>query len=134
MASHVADETVKLMLRKNLPVLGSKILVLGLTFKENCPDVRNTKVVDIVNTLRRYNAQVDIYDPWINLSDAEHEYGLTCLAELPPQGTYAAIVLAVGHREFVAMGEQGIKALGVPEAVLFDVKGILSSGAADARL
>ncbi|MRS98698.1 Vi polysaccharide biosynthesis UDP-N-acetylglucosamine C-6 dehydrogenase TviB [Ralstonia pickettii] len=134
MASHVADETVKLMLRKNLPVLGSKILVLGLTFKENCPDVRNTKVVDIVTALQRYNTQVDIYDPWINLDDAKHEYGLTCLAELPPNGTYAAIVLAVGHREFIAMSEQGIKALGVPEAVLFDVKGVLPGGAADARL
>ena len=134
MASHVADETVKLMLRKNLPVLGSKILVLGLTFKENCPDVRNTKVVDIVSNLQRYNAQVDIYDPWINLDDAKHEYGLTCLSELPPPGTYAAIVLAVGHREFVVMGESGIKALGVSEAVLFDVKGILKNGAADARL
>lgn len=134
MAGHVADETVKLMLRKNLPVLGSRILVLGLTFKENCPDVRNTKVVDIVSTLQRYNAQVDVYDPWINLGDAQHEYGLTCLAELPPPGEYAAIVLAVGHREFIAMGELGIRALGVPEAVLFDVKGILPNGAADARL
>lgn len=134
MASHVADETVKLMLRKNLPVLSSKILVLGLTFKENCPDVRNTKVVDIVSNLQRYNAHVDIYDPWINLDDAKHEYGLTCLSELPPPGTYAAIVLAVGHREFVAMGESGIKALGVSDAVLFDVKGILRNGAADARL
>jgi len=134
MASHVADETVKLMLRKNLPVLGSKILVLGITFKENCPDVRNTKVVDIVATLRGYNAEVDVYDPWINLADAEHEYGLKCLKDLPAMGTYAAIVLAVGHREFVAMGEQDIKALGVPGAVLFDVKGILPYGAADGRL
>lgn len=134
MASHVADETVKLMLRKNLPVLGSKILVLGLTFKENCPDVRNTKVVDIVSTLQRYNAHVDVYDPWINLDDAKHEYGLTCLAELPSPGTYAAIVLAVGHREFISLGEPGIRALGVPEAVLFDVKGILPGAAADARL
>ncbi|MCO5398497.1 Vi polysaccharide biosynthesis UDP-N-acetylglucosamine C-6 dehydrogenase TviB [Ralstonia soli] len=134
MASHVADETVKLMLRKNLPVLGSKILVLGLTFKENCPDVRNTKVVDIVSNLQRYNAHVDIYDPWIHLDDAKHEYGLTCLSEPPPLGTYAAIVLAVGHREFVAMGESGIKALGVSDVVLFDVKGILKNGAADARL
>ncbi|WP_019451252.1 Vi polysaccharide biosynthesis UDP-N-acetylglucosamine C-6 dehydrogenase TviB [Cupriavidus sp. BIS7] len=134
MASHVADETVKLMLRKNQPVLGSRILVLGITFKENCPDVRNTKVVDIVTALRGYNAEVDVYDPWINLADAEHEYGLKCLEALPSAGTYAAIVLAVGHREFVAMGEQGIMSLGVPGAVLFDVKGILPYGAADGRL
>lgn len=134
MAAHVADETVKLMLRKNQPVLGSKVLVLGLTFKENCPDVRNTKVVDIVRALQSYNAEVDVYDPWINLDEAEHEYGLTCLAQMPPAGTYAAIVLAVGHREFVAMGEQGIKRLGVPGAVLFDVKSILPYGTADGRL
>src|SRR5678809_1488030 len=73
MARHVADETVKLMLRKGLPVLGSKVLVLGLTFKENCPDVRNTKVVDIVRTLEGYNTEVDVYDPWISVEEAEHE-------------------------------------------------------------
>jgi len=134
MAQHVADETVKLMLRKGLNVLGSKILVLGLTFKENCPDVRNTKVVDIVRSLRAYNAHVDIFDPWINVADAEHEYGLQCLTQLPAPGEYAAIVLAVGHQQFVAMGEAGIKALGQPGAVLFDVKGILPLGSADGRL
>ena len=136
MASHVADQTVKLMLRKNLPVLGSRVLVLGLTFKENCPDVRNTKVVDIVRTLQGYNVQVDVYDPWISLAEAQHEYGLQCLAELPTpdNGQYAAIVLAVGHRQFVALGEAGIKALGQSGAVLFDVKGILPLGAADGRL
>ncbi|PLQ01543.1 Vi polysaccharide biosynthesis UDP-N-acetylglucosamine C-6 dehydrogenase TviB [Cupriavidus pauculus] len=134
MAQHVADETVKLMLRKGLSVLGSKILVLGLTFKENCPDVRNTKVVDIVSSLRAYNAQVDVFDPWINIADAEHEYGLKCLEAMPKAGEYAAVVLAVGHEQFVAMGEAGIKAFGAPGAVLFDVKGILPLGASDGRL
>lgn len=134
MSRHVADETVKLMLRKGLPVLGSKVLVLGLTFKENCPDVRNTKVVDIIRTLERYNAKVDVYDPWISVADAEHEYGLKCLAEVPKQGDYAAVVLAVGHRQFMELGEQGIKAFGQPGAVVFDVKGILPRGAADGRL
>jgi len=134
MAQHVADETIKLMLRKGLNVLGDKILVLGLTFKENCPDVRNTKVVDIVSALRAYNAQVDVFDPWINLADAEHEYGLQCLSEMPRTGEYAAVVLAVGHEQFVAMGEAGIKAFGAPGAVLFDVKGILPLGASDGRL
>jgi UDP-N-acetyl-D-galactosamine dehydrogenase len=134
MAGHVADETIKLMLRKGLPVLGGKILVLGLTFKENCPDVRNTKVVDIVRTLESYNAQVDVFDPWINVADAEHEYGLQCLTQLPEPGSYAAVVLAVGHHQFVSMGEKGIKALGQPGAVIFDVKGILPIGAADGRL
>ena len=134
MASHVADETIKLMLRKNLPVLGSKVLVLGLTFKENCPDVRNTKVVDIVKALLGYNAQVDVYDPWIDINEAENEYGLQCLAQAPVPGQYAAIVLAVGHHQFLAMGQEGIKAWGQPGAVLYDVKSILPLGAADGRL
>jgi UDP-N-acetyl-D-galactosamine dehydrogenase len=134
MASHVADETVKLMLRKNLPVLGSKVLVLGLTFKENCPDVRNTKVVSIVKALQGYNTQVDVYDPWIDVAEAEHEYGLKCLTSAPAPGQYAAIILAVGHHQFTTLGEHGIKALGQPNAVLYDVKSILPMGAADGRL
>ena len=134
MASHVADETIKLMLRKGHPVLGGKVLVLGLTFKENCPDVRNTKVVDIVKALRGYNTQVDVYDPWIDVSEAEHEYGLQCLPEAPPPGQYAAVVLAVGHSQFIQLGEQGIKAWGQPNAVVYDVKSILPMGAADGRL
>jgi UDP-N-acetyl-D-galactosamine dehydrogenase len=134
MASHVADETVKLMLRKGLPVLGSKVLVLGLTFKENCPDVRNTKVVDIVKALSAYNTQVDVYDPWIDVAEAEHEYGLQCLAQAPAPGQYAAIVLAVGHHQFLSLGEEGIKAWGQTGAVVYDVKSILPLGAADGRL
>ncbi len=134
MARHVADETVKLMLRKGIPVLGSRILVLGLAFKENCPDVRNTKVVDIVRTLAGYNARVDVYDPWADPAEARAEYGIDCLEKLPAQGNYAAIVLAVGHREFAALGAQGIRALGEPDAVVYDVKGLLPFGAADGRL
>ncbi|MEJ5897622.1 Vi polysaccharide biosynthesis UDP-N-acetylglucosamine C-6 dehydrogenase TviB [Aquabacterium sp. G14] len=134
MAAHVADETVKLMLRKGLPVLGSKVLVLGLTFKENCPDVRNTKVVDIVKALQGYNTQVDIFDPWIDVAEAQHEYGLQCLTEAPQPGQYAAVILAVGHQQFMELGEAGLKALGVPNAVVFDVKSILPLGAADGRL
>ncbi|GAB3668052.1 nucleotide sugar dehydrogenase [Ramlibacter alkalitolerans] len=134
MSRHVADETVKLMLRKGLPVLGSKVLVLGLTFKENCPDVRNTKVVDIVRTLQGYNVQVDVYDPWVDTKAAEHEYGLRCLEHPPEGGGYAAVVVAVGHREFLELGAAGIQAYGHPGAVIFDVKGILPSAAADGRL
>jgi UDP-N-acetyl-D-glucosamine/UDP-N-acetyl-D-galactosamine dehydrogenase len=134
MAAHVADETIKLMLCKNIPVLGSKLLVLGLTFKENCPDLRNTKVVDIVRTLQRYNIQVDVFDPWVDVAEAEQEYGLQCLRELPAEGQYAAVVLAVGHREFNELGAAGIKALGHPGAVLYDVKSMLPLGAADGRL
>jgi UDP-N-acetyl-D-galactosamine dehydrogenase len=134
MASHVADETVKLMLRKGLPVLGSKVLVLGLTFKENCPDVRNTKVVDIVNALHAYNTDVDVYDPWVDVDEAKHEYGLQCLKQAPAQGQYAAIILAVGHYQFIELGEEGIKAFGLANSVLYDVKSILPMGAADDRL
>ena len=134
MASHVADRVIKLMLGKSLPVLGSKILVLGLTFKENCPDIRNTKVIDIVMALRQYNTQVDIYDPWIDIVEAEQEYELKCLNSLPPHGQYAAVILAVSHHQFVAMGESGLKQLGQPGAILFDVKSVLPLGAADGRL
>lgn len=134
MAKHVADETVKLMLRKSIPVLNSKILVLGLTFKENCPDVRNTKVVDIVRHLRQYHTQVDVYDPWADVQEARHEYGLECLPKLPDQGQYQAIVIAVGHHQFLEMGEQGIRAFGQPNVAIFDVKSVLPFGTADARL
>jgi len=134
MANYVADETVKLMLRKGHSVLGSKVLVLGLTFKENCPDVRNSKVVDIVKALRGYNTYVDVYDPWIDVKEAEHEYGLQCLRQAPGASQYAAIVLAVGHSQFIELGEQGVKAWGQHNAVVFDVKSILPMGAADGRL
>jgi UDP-N-acetyl-D-glucosamine/UDP-N-acetyl-D-galactosamine dehydrogenase len=137
MARHVADETVKLMLRKGLPVLNSRVLVLGLTFKENCPDLRNTKVVDMVQHLQAYNTQVDVYDPWINVAEAQAEYGeqgLQFLDQPPAPARYHAVVLAVGHHQFFSLGEAGIKAFGVPGAVLYDVKSILAMGAADARL
>lgn len=134
MAKHVADETVKLMLRKGLPVLGSNVLVLGMSFKENCPDVRNTKAVDIVRTLKGYNVNVDVYDPWINIDEARHEYGLECLRDIPEQGKYAAVVLAVGHRQFAELGSSGIKAFGQPGAVVYDVKGLLPIDAVDGRL
>jgi UDP-N-acetyl-D-galactosamine dehydrogenase len=134
MAKYVADETIKLMLHKGLPVLGSKVLVLGLAFKENCPDVRNTKVIDIIRALREYNTQVDVYDPWVDLAQASAEYGLDCLSQAPKAGQYAAIILAVGHHQFLAMGEVGIKALGQPGAVIYDVKSILPIGTADGRL
>lgn len=134
MAIHVADETIKLMLKKGFPVLGSKALVLGLTFKEDCPDLRNTKVVDIVRRLQEYRLHVDVYDPWIDTEEARNEYNLTCLRELPAQNSYSAIIVAVGHSEFKSIGATGARAMAVPNAVLFDVKGIYPAGSADARL
>jgi UDP-N-acetyl-D-galactosamine dehydrogenase len=134
MATYVADQVVKLMLHKRHPVLGSKVLVLGLTFKENCPDLRNTKVVDVVRALEQYNIHVDIFDPWIDVDDAMHEYGFPCLRRLPTDCKYAAVILAVGHTQFINLGAQGIKALGIPDAVIFDVKSVFPLGFADGRL
>ena len=121
MGSHVARRVVKLMAQRNLQTAQSNVLILGLAFKENCPDLRNTRVVDIIAELRSYNANVHIHDPWVNAGEARHEYGLE-MTEEPETGKYDAIILAVSHREFIALGAKGIRAFGKPEAVLFDVK------------
>ena len=121
MGSHVARRVAKLMARRNLPTAGAKVLVLGLAFKENCPDVRNTRVVDIVAELRSYNAQVDVHDPWVSAEEAKHEYGLDLVAE-PEAGQYDAVILAVAHRQFSERGADGIRGFGKPGAVVFDVK------------
>jgi UDP-N-acetyl-D-galactosamine dehydrogenase len=134
MGGHVAGQVVKLMLQKGINVVGSRILVLGFAFKEGCPDVRNTKVIDIVNELKGYNASVDIYDPWIDTTEAEHEYGVAPLTRPPEQGVYDAIVFAVAHPEFKEMGAVGIHALGKSNHVLYDVKSQLAKSEADGRL
>ena len=130
MGSHVARRTAKLMAQRNLQTTQSNILILGLAFKENCPDVRNTRVVDIVAELRSYNANVHIHDPWVNADEARHEYGLEMIGQ-PEQGKYDAIILAVSHREFIALGAEGIRAFGKPDAVLFDVKRALPRQSVD---
>lgn len=134
MATHVADETIKLMLRAGSPVLNSRVLVLGLTFKENCPDLRNTKVIDIVTALKGYHAEVDVFDPWINPEDARHEYGIECLAALPSEGIYDSVIVAVAHQQFVELGADKIRALGKQGSVVFDVKGILPADMVEGRL
>jgi len=131
MAFHVADETIKLMLRRGLPVLGSRVLVLGLSFKENCPDLRNSKVVVLICTLGTYNLQVDVFDPWIDVDEAWRDYGLRCLESPPSKGVYQAIILAVGHGEFVEMGAVGIRALGAPESVILDINSVLEKKYSD---
>ena len=130
MGSHVARRVAKLMAQRNLQTTQSNILILGLAFKENCPDLRNTRVVDIVAELRSYNANVHIHDPWVNAEEARHEYGLEMI-EQPEVGRYDAIILAVSHREFIALGAGGIRAFGKPEAVLFDVKRALPRHSVD---
>ena len=134
MGAHVAETVVKLMLKNDIGACNSRVLVLGLAFKENCPDLRNTRVIDIIHALREYNIAVDCYDPWIDRVEARHEYGLDCLAEAPAEGTYDAVILAVAHRDFIAMGVTGIRRWAKPESILYDVKSVLSADAVDGRL
>jgi len=130
MGEYVANQVVKLMLKKGIQVLGSNILILGFTFKENCPDCRNTKIVDIVNALKEYHLNLTIYDPWANPAVAMHEYGIEITNELPSD-KYDAVVLGVAHNEFK---ELNVKLLGKDNFVLYDVKWILPSEATDGRL
>ncbi len=133
MGGYIARELIKEMIRRDAHVKGSRVLVMGLAFKENCPDLRNTKVVDIVTELKSYGAKVDVWDPWVEAVDAYEEYGLD-LIDQPAEGQYDAIVLAVAHRQFNEMGAAAIRALGRPNTVIFDVKSTLPLGAADLRL
>jgi UDP-N-acetyl-D-galactosamine dehydrogenase len=133
MGLYVANAIVRLMLQRRIHVAGARVLVLGLTFKENCPDVRNTRVVDIVRELDTYGAQVDVYDPWVVAEEATHEYGITPVPDLQ-NGAYDAIVLAVAHEEFRRMGARKIHALGKPSHVLYDVKNVFKSDEVDGRL
>jgi len=114
-------------------VVDSNILVLGLAFKENCPDIRNTRVIDIIEELSHYHANVDVHDPWVDSAEALHEYGLNLITELKPNH-YDAIILAVGHDQYVSMGAPAIRALGQEGSVLFDIKSILPKESVDARL
>ena len=133
MGGYVAAQTVRLMIRKGLNPVGARVLVLGLAFKENCPDLRNTRVVDIVRTLREDGLQVDVHDPWVDAAEARHEYGIDPLAT-PPAGAYDAIIVAVGHRQFRELGAAGVRAFGKPGAVVYDVKYVLPREAVDGRL
>lgn len=133
MGAYVAGEMVKAMLKRGLPVAGARVLVMGLTFKENCPDLRNTRVIDVVRELQQYGALVDVYDPHADPEEAQEEYGIPLLPE-PGQGAYAGIVLAVAHSEFRAMGAEAIRALGAEGAVLYDLKYVLAPEEADLRL
>ncbi|MDX1406457.1 MAG: Vi polysaccharide biosynthesis UDP-N-acetylglucosamine C-6 dehydrogenase TviB, partial [Woeseiaceae bacterium] len=133
MSIYVASRIIKLMLANGRQPQKSRVLMMGLTFKENCPDVRNTKVVDIVKELNTYGASVDVYDPWVNADEAKTEYGIQ-LTDEPSKGAYDVVVLAVAHQQFRDMGERGIKAFGKPKSVFFDIKYLLPRGASDGRL
>jgi UDP-N-acetyl-D-galactosamine dehydrogenase len=133
MGTYVVSQLVKAMTKRGVQVSGARVLVMGLAFKENCPDIRNTRVVDIVSELKDYNCEVDIYDPWVSSAEAEHEYGLTIISELQ-QAKYDAIVLAVAHQQFKEMGLNKIRALGKSVNILYDLKYLFSAAESDLRL
>ena len=133
MGRYVAAQLIKAMIKKHIPVGGARVLILGLAFKEDCPDLRNTKVVDIIDELKDYDMQVDVLDPWVRAEEAAQRYDITPVTKSEP-GVYDAMVLAVAHREFKEMGAKAIRALGKANHVLYDLKYILSADEADIRL
>jgi UDP-N-acetyl-D-galactosamine dehydrogenase len=133
MGEYVVTQLVKTMIKKRIQVEGAKVLILGLSFKENCPDVRNTKVIDIVHELQEYNIDVDVYDPWVDKAEAEREYNVTPVSN-PVMNNYDGVILAVAHNEFVEMGVEQIRALGKASHVLYDLKYVFSKEATDIRL
>lgn len=133
MGEYVTTQLIKNMIKKRIQVEGAKVLILGLSFKENCPDVRNTKVIDIVHELKEYNIEVDIYDPWVDKEEAQREYGITPISE-PQAENYDGIILAVAHSEFTDMGVSSIRKLGKEKHVLYDLKYVFAKEEADIRL
>jgi len=131
MGAYVADAVIKLMVKKEISVWSADILIMGITFKENCPDVRNTKVVDIIRELEQYKANTTVYDPWANCDQVRHEYGITCIDILPAGKTYHAVIIAVNHNEFIHLD---FKSLLKNPGVLYDVKGMLDPALVDGRL
>ena len=133
MGSYVVTQLIKRMTQQGITVKGSKILVMGLTFKENCPDLRNTRVVDIVNELLDYHVAVDVYDPWVDIKEAQHEYNITPVTALK-SSDYDAVVIAVAHSQFVEMGMESIRALCKPAHVVYDLKYLFPAALTDMRL
>lgn len=134
MGAYVANEVIRLMVRESINPVGARVLLLGLAFKENCPDLRNTRVIDIVEALRAYNIEVDVHDPWVDAAEAAHEY-LIDLVQSPVDGAYDAVVLAVAHDEFKALGAEGVRSYGKRLGhIVYDVKGVLPREAVTGRL
>ena len=130
MGQYVAGEVVKLMIKLSLPVLGSDVLILGITFKENCPDIRNTRAIDVYEELKSYNVNVDVYDPWANSQEVNDEFGFDTISELHGK-KYHAVILTVAHSEYLDMN---LRENLIQEGVLYDVKGVLPVETIDARL
>lgn len=133
MGKYVVSQVVKKMIKKRIHVEDANVLIMGLTFKQNCPDLRNTRVVDMIREFREYGANVDVYDPWVNPAEAEHEYSITPVKE-PEVGKYDAIVLAVAHEQFKELGTEAIRNLGQRDCVVYDIKYVLPIEAVDGRL
>jgi UDP-N-acetyl-D-galactosamine dehydrogenase len=133
MGQYVVSQLVKNMIAADISPKSARVLVLGLTFKENCPDLRNTRVVDIVSELATYGTTVDVHDPWVSSEEAEAEYGIDLVRD-PEAGAYDAILIAVGHRQFAELGADGIRRFGKPSSLVYDIKYVLPQGAADDRL
>jgi UDP-N-acetyl-D-galactosamine dehydrogenase len=133
MANYVAERVAQLMISKRIHVKGARILMLGLAFKENCPDLRNSKVADMIRELKKYGAKVDVYDPWIDTAEAEHEYGIRPIRK-PAAGRYDAIVLAVAHREFRELGIAAIRKFAKRAHVVYDIKYLFDAADVDGRL
>ncbi len=134
MGIYVASRVVRHMVKKGISMPEARILVLGITFKENCPDVRNTRVVDVIEELENYGTQVDVYDPWADPDEVQKEYGVKVTKEAPPAGQYDGIVVAVAHKEFFDLGVEGIRALGKDVQVIYDIKSVLPADVVDGRL
>lgn len=133
MGAYVVSQLVKAMTKRRIQVNGARVLVMGFAFKENCPDLRNTRVIDIVTELRGYHCDVDVFDPWVAFEEAKREYGIAPISHLP-KNNYDAIIVAVAHQEFKKMGAGGIRALGKPNSILYDLKYVLTAGESDLRL
>ena len=133
MGAYVVNQLIKAMIKRRIQIEGSRVLVMGLTFKENCPDLRNTRVVDIVTELQDYNCTVDVYDPWVTVDAANHEYGIVPLT-IPAPGAYDGVVVAVAHHQFKTMGVEAIRTFGKQNHVLFDLKYLFPADATDIRL
>jgi UDP-N-acetyl-D-glucosamine/UDP-N-acetyl-D-galactosamine dehydrogenase len=133
MSLYVAGQIIKLMTGKRIHVKGARVLMLGITFKENCPDIRNSKVIDVVRELQKYGAEVDIYDPWADAADCKHEYGIRPVRALSRKH-YDAAVVAVAHKEFRELGAQGVRSLCRKNHVLYDIKNVFKAAESDGRL
>ena len=133
MGSYVADQVSMLMTKKRIHVVDANVLIMGLTFKENCPDLRNTRVIDLIEEFKGFNCNVDVYDPWVDKDEAVHEYGIKPIDQ-PVEGKYDTIILAVAHDEFKELSLEQIKAFGKDNHVLYDIKYLLKASEVDGRL